>query len=101
MLFILTKNLKNNDVISHSNRVFFTIIKFIKYYNDSINQNIVIDIKNNFKRRYSGYYRSILKANPPLKPKTNVLTAFLNLVSVFCDSAQRQSFILPPMDRPK
>ncbi|WP_157154007.1 hypothetical protein [Brachyspira murdochii] len=53
--------LKNNDVISHSNRVFFTIIKFIKYYNDSINQNIVIDIKNNFKRRYSGYYKSILK----------------------------------------
>ena len=53
--------LKNNDSISHSVRVFFTIIKFIKYYNECINNNIVFDIKNNFKKRYSGYYKSILK----------------------------------------
>lgn len=52
---------QNNDVIFHSSRVFFTIIKFIKYYNNCINNNIVLDIKNNFKKRYSIYYKSILK----------------------------------------
>ena len=55
------KNFFYNDIISHTNRVFFTIIKFIKYYNHSINNNIVYDIKKNFKKRYSKYYKSVLK----------------------------------------
>lgn len=53
--------LKNNDSISHSNRVFFNIIKFIKYYNDSIDNNLVIDIRNNFKSKYLKYYKNIFK----------------------------------------
>ena len=55
------KNFLNNDIISHTNRVFFTIIKFIKYYNHSIDNNIVSDIKKNFKKRYLKYYKSVLK----------------------------------------
>ncbi|MEI0608070.1 hypothetical protein R4K48_14065, partial [Brachyspira pulli] len=53
--------LKNNDSISHSNRVFFNIIKFIKYYNKSINNNLVIDVRNNFKDKYLKYYKNIFK----------------------------------------
>ena len=53
--------LKNNDSISHSNRVFFNIIKFIKYYNDSINNNLVLDVRNNFKDKYLKYYKNIFK----------------------------------------
>ena len=52
---------QNNDSISHTNRVFFTIIKFIKYYNEKINNNIVLDIRNNFKKDYLKYYKSIFK----------------------------------------
>ncbi len=53
--------LLNNDIISHTNRVFFTMIKFIKYYNNCIDNNIVSDIRQNFKNKYLKYYKSVLK----------------------------------------
>ncbi|ASJ21045.1 hypothetical protein BHAMNSH16_05055 [Brachyspira hampsonii] len=51
----------NDDIISHTNRVFITVVRFIKYYNDSIHNNIVIDIRKKFNKKYAYYYRSIFK----------------------------------------
>ena len=50
----------NNDSISHSNRVFIMLIRFMKYYNNSIDNNIVSEIRRNFKKKYAKYYKEVL-----------------------------------------
>lgn len=49
----------NNDIISHTSRVFITAIRFMKYYNSSINNNIIVDIRKKFNIKYAEYYRSV------------------------------------------
>ena len=51
----------DNDSISHTGRVFIIAVRFMKYYNNSINNNIVSDIRKKFKNRYLKYYKDVLK----------------------------------------
>lgn len=50
-----------NDSISHTSRVFIMAVRFMKHYNNSINNNIVSDIRKKFKNRYAKYYKNVLR----------------------------------------
>ncbi|KLI25928.1 hypothetical protein [Brachyspira hyodysenteriae] len=51
----------DNDSISHTSRVFIIAVRFMKYYNNSINNNVVSNIKKKFKNRYAKYYKNVLR----------------------------------------
>lgn len=50
-----------NENICHTARVFIMSVQFMKYYNNSIDNNIVLDIKREFKDKYAGYYEDVVK----------------------------------------
>ena len=56
-----TSKFIDNDSISHTNRVLIIAVRFMKYYNSSIDNNIVSDIKKKFKNRYLKYYKNVLR----------------------------------------
>ncbi|WP_256097281.1 hypothetical protein [Brachyspira hampsonii] len=60
-LYFKEYSINNDDIISHTNRVFITVVRFMKYYNDSIHNNIVINIRKKFNKKYASYYRSIFR----------------------------------------